>query len=165
MKTCCIRWLRSAAALAGPAVIGRTLCTRHATCGRRRVASTGPLPGSHRTGSFAPNSWGGWRVAGVWPALGPRRPARCLPRRLMLEGTPARSMAARSLHDQPHCQRAGRPRSQGGHLVAIAALAAVVAVLPRTANAHHVTPEEVIQSLINTGARQKFDITAAERSA
>ena len=74
-------------------------------------------------------------------------------------------MAARSLHDQPHCQRAGRPRSQGGHLVAIAALAAVAAVLPRTANAHHVTPEEVIQSLINTGARQKFDITAAERSA
>jgi hypothetical protein len=30
--------------------------------------------------------------------------------------------------------------------------------------AHLVTPDEVIQSLINTGARQKFDITAAERS-
>ena len=49
---------------------------------------------------------------------------------------------------------------------AIAVLATVVAAsLPGTAGAHHVTPEEVIQSLINTGARQKFDITAAERSA
>jgi hypothetical protein len=36
--------------------------------------------------------------------------------------------------------------------------------MPITASAHHITPDQMIQSLINTGAKQKFDITAAERS-
>ena len=44
-------------------------------------------------------------------------------------------------------------------------IAGVAMLAPLVALAHFVTPDEVIQSLINTGTRQKFDITAAERSA
>jgi len=49
-------------------------------------------------------------------------------------------------------------------LIAAATALLAALVLPVGADAHYVTPEEVVQSLINTGTRQKFDITAAERS-
>lgn len=46
---------------------------------------------------------------------------------------------------------------------AVAALCLALHAL--AAGAHHVTPDEVIRSLTQTGARSTFDITSAERAA
>jgi hypothetical protein len=57
-----------------------------------------------------------------------------------------------------------RRGAQWRAVVAPLFVAAALIVDPARAAAHHVTPDEVIQSLTNTGARKTFDITDVERS-